>query len=50
MLKFLSEYNKIIKTSLLIFILGYLLFFSGGLVQTIFDIGKQVGSALAQWI
>lgn len=50
MLKFLSEYNKVIKTSLLIFIVGYLLFFGGGLVQIIFDIGKQVGSALVQWM
>ena len=49
MLQFLSE-NKIVTSILLIGLVVYLLFFGGSVVQSIFEIGRQVGKAIAQWI
>lgn len=49
MLQFLSK-NKIVNSVLLTAIVVYLLFFGGSLVQSIFEIGRQVGKALAYWI
>lgn len=49
MIQFLSENSKTITIGIVIIFSLYLLFFGGGLIQTIFDIGKQIGRAIAQW-
>ncbi|MFJ1628422.1 hypothetical protein [Marinilactibacillus psychrotolerans] len=41
---------KIVSGIVVVLLVTYLLFFGGSLVQSIFEIGRQVGKALAYWI
>lgn len=49
MIQFLNKNRKFITIGIIIIFSLYLLLFGGGLIQTIFDIGNQVGRALAKW-
>lgn len=42
--------NEIIPKALKIVIGISILFFSGTMIQSLFEIGKEVGQAVAQWI
>lgn len=42
--------QKIGTSMLMIGSVVYVLFFGGSLVQSIFEIGRQVGTALAHWM
>lgn len=48
MFQFLNE-NKKVHSIFFIALVVYLAFFGGSLIQSIFEIGRQVGTALAQW-
>lgn len=49
MLQFISE-NKLVYSILIIGLILYLLFFGGTLIQSVFEVGRQVGKSLAQWL